>query len=557
MAVFGIPSVREDDALRAVRAVAEMREKLEILNEELERDHGISIQIRTGVNTGEVVVGADLAEVLATGAPVTVAARLEQTAAPGEIIIGEPTYRLVRDAVEVEEAGLLDLKGKSLAVEAWRLMSVTAEAPGVARRLVSPIVGREAELAALHQALDRAIEGRACQVVTVMAEAGAGKSRLAAEFTTSVEDTATVLHGRCLPYGEGITFWPIAEVVKQLSGIDTQDEVREATAKIEALLVGDPEAATVTDHVAAVIGLADIAYPIQERSGRSASSSSRSRRRIRSWSPSTTSIGVKPPSSTSWNTSGGGAPSTRSSSCALLARNYWKFARVGVVRTRTSIRSGSAHSPRKKATSLSRTWLRAPNLTAACRLASLKSPKATLCSSPRRSCGCSSTRGSSASRTGDETRRRHGLLRENPPTINALLDARLEGIPGGERAVLQRASVMGKLFSWAAVSELSPEEDRPLVGTHLQALVRRALRGPPGASGVRGRGWVRLRSHPDPGRRVPRRPQGHAGEAAPPFRPLAGVEGRGRRRRVRRGHRISLGAVVSVPLRTGTTRGNQ
>ena len=264
MAVFGIPSVREDDALRAVRAAAEMREKLEILNEELERDHGVSIQIRTGVNTGEVVVGADLAEVLATGAPVTVAARLEQTAAPGEILIGEPTYRLVRDAIEVEEAGLLDLKGKSQAVEAWRLISVTAEAPGVARRLASPIVGREAELASLHQALDRAIEGRACQVVTVLAEAGAGKSRLAAEFTRSLEDTATVVHGRCLPYGEGITFWPIAEVVKQLSGIDTQDEVREATAKIETLLVGDPEAATVTDHVAAVIGLADIAYPIQE-----------------------------------------------------------------------------------------------------------------------------------------------------------------------------------------------------------------------------------------------------------------------------------------------------
>ena len=474
MAVFGIPSVREDDALRAVRAAAEMREKLEILNEELERDHGVSIQIRTGVNTGEVVVGADLAEVLATGAPVTVAARLEQTAAPGEILIGEPTYRLVRDAIEVEEAGLLDLKGKSQAVEAWRLISVTAEAPGVARRLVSPIVGREAELASLHRALDRAIQGRACQVVTVMAEAGAGKSRLAAEFTTSLEDTATVVHGRCLPYGEGITFWPIAEVVRQLSGIDIQDEVREATAKIEALLIGDPEAATVTDHVAAVIGLADIAYPIQETF----------------WAirKLLESIAATHPLVVAFDDIHWGEATFLD-----LVEYLWGWSTGSPILLLCSARP--------ELLEVRPGWGGANPNVDSIRLGPLTPEESDLVIA-NLVAGAELDRGVQARVSevaegnplfAEEVLRMlvdEGLLRledgrwipvadmasfDIPPTINALLDARLEGIPGGERAVLQRASVMGKLFSWAAVSELSPDEDRPLVGTHLQALVRRAL----------------------------------------------------------------------------------
>lgn len=474
MAVFGIPSVREDDALRAVRAAAEMREQLEILNEELERDHEIRIQIRTGVNTGEVVVGVDLAEILATGAPVTVAARLEQTAAPGEILIGEPTYRLVRDAIEAEEAGLLDLKGRSRPVGAWRLISVTTEALGVARRLASPIVGREAELSSLHRALDRAVEGRACQVVTVMAEAGAGKSRLAAEFTTSLEDAATVARGRCLPYGEGITFWPIAEVVKQLSGIGTQDEVREATAKIEALLVGDPDAATITDHVAAVIGLADIAYPIQETFWairKLLESIAETRPLVVAfddihWGEATFLDLVE----YLWGWSTGSAILLLCSARPELleVRPGWGGANANV----DSIRLGPL-TPEES------------DLVIANLVAGAEIDRGV------------QTRVSEVAEGNplfaEEVLRMlvdEGFLRHEdgrwipvgdlasfdiPPTINALLDARLEGIPSGERAVLQRASVMGKLFSWAAVSELSPDEDRHLVGTQLQALVRRAL----------------------------------------------------------------------------------
>ena len=133
MAVFGVPVLHEDDALRAVRAAAELRERLAALDDELDRDHGVTLTVRTGINTGEVVAGT--AERLATGDAVVIAQRLEAAAPPGGILVGEPTYRLVRDAVEVEPAGTLELKGKAEPVAAYRLVSVRAGAPGTERRL--------------------------------------------------------------------------------------------------------------------------------------------------------------------------------------------------------------------------------------------------------------------------------------------------------------------------------------------------------------------------------------------------------------------------------------
>lgn len=475
MAVFGIPSVREDDALRAVRAAEEMRGQLEILNQELERDYGVRIQMRTGVNTGEVVVGEDIAEILATGEPVTVAARLEQTAAPGEILIGEPTYRLVRDAVQATPAGPLDLKGKSRPVGAWQLIEVIPEAPGVARMLASPIVGRARELALLHRVLGRAIEGRTCQAVTVVAEAGAGKSRLAAEFTSSFGDAATVAGGRCLPYGEGITFWPIAEVVKQLSDINPHDDVREAVAKIAALLVGDPDAATVTDHVAAVIGLTDSAYPIQETFWairKLFESITRTRPLVVAfddihWGEATFLDLLE--YLWGWST---GFPIL----LLLSARPDLLDVRPGW---------GGGGTPNVDTARLDPLTPEDSDIVIENLMAGAELDRGV------RARICEVSEGNPL--FVEEILRMlvdEGLLRRNegqwvpvrdlasfdiPPTIHALLDTRLEGIPRGERAVLQRASVMGKLFSWSAVAELSPDEDRPLVGTHLQALVRRAM----------------------------------------------------------------------------------
>ena len=202
MAVFGVPVVHEDDALRALRAAIEMREALPELG----------VQGRIGVTTGEVVTGT--AERLATGDAVNVAARLEQAAQPGEILIGEETYGLARDAAEVEQLEPLVLKGKAEPVPAYRLRSVHGT-EGFARRQDTPMVGREREQRLLADAWERVVSERACQLFTVLGVAGVGKSRLAAEFLISRDD-AIVVRGRCLPYGEGITYWPVVEVVMQL-----------------------------------------------------------------------------------------------------------------------------------------------------------------------------------------------------------------------------------------------------------------------------------------------------------------------------------------------------
>ncbi len=218
MAVFGVPTAHEDDALRALRAAAELRESITSLNDALVRDYGVSLAVRTGVNTGEVVTGTE--ERLATGDAVNVAARLEQAAQPGEILIGEQTELLARGAIEAESVGPLALKGKAGLAHAHRLLRVIEGAPALGRRLDAPLVGRREELAQLRSAFDLAVSERQCRLVTVLGPPGIGKSRLANELAAMVADEATILSGRCLPYGEGITFWPLVEIFREAGAED-------------------------------------------------------------------------------------------------------------------------------------------------------------------------------------------------------------------------------------------------------------------------------------------------------------------------------------------------
>jgi class 3 adenylate cyclase/tetratricopeptide (TPR) repeat protein len=239
MAVFGVPVLHEDDAIRALRSVSEMREVLVGLNADLARDYGTTLELRIGVNSGEVVTGTD--ERLVTGDAVNVAARLEQAAQPGEILIGETTLLLSRDVVEAEPIEPLALKGKSEPVPAWRLVSISMEA--AERRSDSPLVGREQELGTLVEAWDRVRGDRRCELVTVIGAAGVGKSRLVAEFLASLD--AAVVRGRCLSYGEGITYWPVAEVLKQLEPRLPQLGLDLAVSKaLRGLLANDGAAST-------------------------------------------------------------------------------------------------------------------------------------------------------------------------------------------------------------------------------------------------------------------------------------------------------------------------
>ena len=229
MAVFGVPAVHEDDALRACRAAVEMRDAFAELG----------IQGRIGVNTGEVVTGTE--ERLATGDPVNVAARLQQAAAPNEVLIGEATLALVRPAVGADPVEPLELRGKSEPVRAYRLGSVS-EAPE--RSHVTRFVGRKRELGLVREAWERALTEQRCESLTIVADAGIGKSRLAAEALAQID--ARVVRGRCLSYGEGITYWPVVEALKQLGAVPSDPA---AAAAIRSLL-GQSDQGTSAEEIA-------------------------------------------------------------------------------------------------------------------------------------------------------------------------------------------------------------------------------------------------------------------------------------------------------------------
>jgi class 3 adenylate cyclase/tetratricopeptide (TPR) repeat protein len=229
MAVFGVPLTHEDDALRGCRAAVEMRDAMP----------GLGLEARIGVNTGEVVTGTE--ERLATGDAVNVAARLEQAAGSGEILIGESTFRLVRDVVEAEAVEPLDLKGKSERVSAHRLESIL-DVKERSDRL--PFVGRQREVELIHEAWRRARNEKRCELVTIVGDAGIGKSRLLREALPRID--ARLVRGRCLPYGEGITYWPVTEVLRQLDVLPSDPA---AAAALRSLL-GETKVATSAEEIA-------------------------------------------------------------------------------------------------------------------------------------------------------------------------------------------------------------------------------------------------------------------------------------------------------------------
>jgi class 3 adenylate cyclase/tetratricopeptide (TPR) repeat protein len=471
MAVFGVPVVHEDDALRAVLAASRIREILVPLNAELERDWGARLEVRTGVNTGEVVAGdPSSGQSFVTGDAVNIAARLEQAAEPGEILLGEETRRLVRDAVLVEPVDSLELKGKAERVPAFRLVGVTPGAPALARRLDSALVGREEELAKLHRALDEAATQRVCRVATVVGDAGLGKTRLVNEFVVREAERARSLWGRCLPYGEGITFWPVAEVVRSAAGIAEPDAPEAARSKVRDL-VGDAEnGADIADRVAAAIGL-DEGGDIRE---------------------------------TFWAVRQLFEFLARDAPLVVVFEDiHW--AESTFMDLVEYIAGFSADHPllilctsRPEIRELRPDW---GNIAELVVLEPLSEPESELLignllgrAELTGDVRLRITRAAEGNPLFVEEMLRKliddGLLDRDdghwtsrgdlslisvPGTISALLAARLDQLQAEERAVIQRASIVGKTFWWGAVTELSPESDRPRVGLHLQTLARKEL----------------------------------------------------------------------------------
>jgi class 3 adenylate cyclase/tetratricopeptide (TPR) repeat protein len=420
MAVFGVPTVHEDDALRALRAAAELRDSLASLNDELERDHGVSLQLRTGVNTGEVVTGTE--ERLATGDAVNVAARLEQAAQPGEILVGEPTVRLARNAIEVEPIEAIALKGKTEPLPAHRLLQVVEGAPAFDRRLDAPLVGRGEELARVRAEFDGTVSERRCRLVTVLGPPGIGKSRLAREAAMALAGKASVFAGRCLPYGEGITYRPLREIftaagaeeeLEAALGQGAPEEIfwavrkaleRRAREQPLALVVEDihwaePTLLDLIEHLTdwtrdAPLFLLCLARPelLDERPA---------------WAGRSVSL----------------EPLSEAESDELI-ESLIAGSRVDED-TRARIREAAEGNP-----------LFVEQLLAVVA--------------------------------------EGGGLERIPPTVDALLAARLDALPEAERDVLERASVIGLEFEWEALAELDRDRRRP-AGTQLAALVRKEL----------------------------------------------------------------------------------
>ena len=421
MAIFGVPVAQEDDALRAVRAVAEIRDRLSALGHE----RSLALSFRTGVNTGQVVTGEG--ETLATGDAVNVAARLEQAAAPGEILIGADTLTLVRDAVRVEPVEPLELKGKRDKVAAYRLISVDPDAAAIARHLDAPLVGRVRELTRLLGDFEDVVSEQSCHLFTMLGPAGVGKSRLVAEFLAQVRDRADVLSARCLHYGDDITYWPLVEILMQL-GVEPEPVIGGSPAEtqltfrrlLESRAATRPQVVFFDDIQWAEPGFLDLIEHVAD------------------WSR--------------------GAPILLL--CAarrelLDIRDNWGGGKVNATTILLEALS------EQDCGLLLQQLAGGLDISAALRRRILDTADGNPLFIEEMVAMIGESGGA------------HDVT--VPPTIQALLQARLDGLAAEERAVIGRGAVEGQVFHRSAVLELAPELERLEVPTRLLSLIRKEL----------------------------------------------------------------------------------
>jgi class 3 adenylate cyclase/tetratricopeptide (TPR) repeat protein len=456
MAVFGVPTVHEDDALRAVRAGMAMQRRLTVLNRELRATWGVTLNCRIGINTGEVVAGdPGTGATFVTGDAVNLAKRLEQAAAPGAILLGAATYPLVRDAIKVGRREEFTVKGKREPVSAFRLQDVDATAAGVTRRLDAPLVDREVELRLL-QAAAAASEGEPpCQLFTVVGPAGIGKSRLVTELLDGLEGRFRRLRGRCLPYGEAITFWPVRGIVGEAGG-------EEALA---ALLAGVDDGLRITELIRTAVGQGTGAAAAEETFWairRFLEELARDRPLVVCFDD------------VHW------ASPTLLDLIEYLA-GWMRDARVLILvlaRPELLELRPTWAMPRANATVLALEPL--SDTHSDLLLAHLADDIELPADARERIVGTAegnpffveqmAAMATEAGADADKLRM--------PPTIQALLAERLDRLPAPERLLLERASVMGKEFLYRAAIDLTPLDDRGEAAGHLFSLIRRDLMRP-------------------------------------------------------------------------------
>ncbi len=249
---FGVPTAHEDDTLRAVRAALEMRDAAAELDAEI-ADRDVRVRVRIGIDCGEALADASSArQGRIAGDVFNTAARLQGAADPGSIVVSRAVERMLRGQVELESIGALELKGKAQPVDAYRVVELGARTA----RVETPIVGRDRALAGVAGAFEDAIEADACVLVTVLAPAGVGKSRLAGAFAAATRDRATVLVGQTPSYGDGVTFAPLAELLAQAAG-QPSGEAEDIAAALKERLALQPDGASVGDRLAQILGVGE------------------------------------------------------------------------------------------------------------------------------------------------------------------------------------------------------------------------------------------------------------------------------------------------------------
>jgi class 3 adenylate cyclase/tetratricopeptide (TPR) repeat protein len=441
---FGLMEVHEDDAERAVRAAVELRGAVAELCDELRGTHGIELGVKIGVNSGDVFVGAgSRREMFATGDSVNVAARLEQHANEGDILLGARTFRLVEEIVDAEPLEPLAVKGRKALVSAWRLLDLSSAEP-LSHRHQVPFVGREHQLEEVRNALARVRDERSCLLCTIVGPAGMGKSRLAEEFVGELDGSATVAVGRCLSYGEAITYHALAEILLELVG-------REPDLRI-AELVGD-DAELVGRRVRATMGLDRDTAPAEETFWAI-------RRLFESVADDRPLVAIV--DDLHWGEPllldlleylagfSAGAPIL----ILCLARRELFEARpswaAGEV---VALEALAEPEARELVHAIGEGEIEPPEQARIVRTAEGNPLFLEQLVATRTECG-------------DE---------HLPPNVQAVLTARVASLDPGERRVLEHASVEGRNFRWNVVAELLPDEARESLGRDLMALVRRQL----------------------------------------------------------------------------------
>jgi class 3 adenylate cyclase/tetratricopeptide (TPR) repeat protein len=458
MGVFGIPVVHEDDALRAVRAAAEMREEVAVLRGELRRERGVELGVRIGVNTGEAVTGASATGGFFTaGDIVNVAARLEQAARPGDILLGRDTFRLVRHAVETEPVAPLTVKGKRATVEAHRLLAVATDARGRPERPRAPMVGRQRERRRLLDTFHQAVADRSCHLSTVLGAAGVGKSRLVTEVLETIDGAATVAVGRCLPYGDGLTWWPLVEALGgtgllERAGPDAGDAAARVFELLEpsGAVVAHEDACWAVRKVIEALGRERPIVLVVDDLQWAEPTFVDVIEHVAEWardSPVLLLIMARPELLDARPGWGGGKPNATSvlleplgeAETGDLLRHLLGAARLGesaVARILDVAEGNPLYVEEIVAMLADQGLLDVPD--------------------------------------GD-------VPIAMPPTIHALLAARLDGLGDGERAVIEAAAIEGKEFAREQVEALVGDSMRDAVGGHLLSLVRTDLIRPAGA----------------------------------------------------------------------------